>query len=197
MTMKRLILTATVVVAAAGIAVVAIVNDARSSGVSSGVSAVGELPAPPTIPPDVGRWIEQSADATGTDEATARRNVRRLRMELGAEASELYAYESARGSVCFYLRGQVALCPERPAAGNRGIHWVTGGGYDDVPANLVAVVGDDVESVSLVSGSGQTTLPIVNNVIFTELDPAASAQLVVERKGGRSVTITVPAPAGT
>ena len=168
-----------------------------SRGVSAGVSALAGLPAPPGLPPDVERWLDESARAVGTDPAEAKRSVRMLRSNLGEAKSDLYAYGAASGATCFYLRNQVALCPKSASAGRRGIQWVTGGGYGATPRNVVGVVADDVVEASLVSEIGTQVIPIENNAIFADL-PRGADQLGLSLtfRDGTVTTVNLPAAGG-
>lgn len=202
MTKKRriLLLLAVFVLVAAALAAYAgaralLASD--SGGVSAGVSSLAGLPAPVGLPPDVERWLDDSARAVGTDPAEAKRSVRKLRSNLGEAKSDLYAYLAASGATCFYLRNQVALCPQRASAGRRGIQWVTGGGYGAIPRNVVGVVADDVVEVSLVSEIGTQEIPIENNAIFADLPRGANQLgLSLTFRDGTVTNVNLPAAGG-
>jgi hypothetical protein len=151
------------------------------------------LPAERTLPADVARWVESSAVATNTDAAEAKTSVRKLRENLGAAHSDLYAYRTASGGTCFDLTAQVALCPKDAQAGPRGIQWVTGGGFGSVPRNVAALVSDEVARVDLVADAGVQRVPIRNNTIFVELPSASGpAQLRLSFRDETAETIALP-----
>lgn len=184
---------AAVAAAGAGLVVRHAVGGPRDGGVSAGLAAMDRLPAERTLPADVARWVESSAVATNTDAAQAKTRVRKLRANLGAARSDLYAYRAASGGTCFDLTAQVALCPKDAQAGPRGIQWVTGGGFGSVPRNVAALVSDEVVGIDLVVGAGTQRVPIRNNTIFAELPSSpGSEELRLTFRDGTAETIALP-----
>ncbi|HYZ76084.1 MAG TPA: hypothetical protein VE596_01800 [Gaiellaceae bacterium] len=149
-----------------------------------------------SLPPDVARWVEQSARDIGNDPDRAKARVRKLRSDLGARHSDLYAYPEENGAVCFDLTSQAALCPEDANSGPPGIDWFTGGGWESVPRNVVGLVSDDVRRVSLRADGTRRAVPIVNNSIFAELPSDAPAELHLDFRDDSKRTITLPGANG-
>ena len=171
-------------------------RDADRGGLSAGVSAVDALPAVNSLPPDVTKWVEQSARDIGNDPTRAKARVRRLRSGLGARGSDLYAYKEENGAICIDLTSQAASCPASADNGPPGIDWMSAGGWASIPRNVVGLVSDDVVRVAL-SASGVTRpLPIVNNSIFGELPSDDPAELQPVFRDGSRRTITIPGANG-
>ena len=171
-------------------------RDANRAGLSAGVSAVHALPVATSLPPDVARWVEQSARDINNDPDRAKARVRKLRSDLGARHSDLYAYSEEKGGVCFELTFQAAACPEDANSGPPGIDWFTAGGWESIPRNVVGLVADDVVRVSLVADGTSRTVPIVHNSIFAELPSDAPAELHLDFRDGSKRTITLPGANG-
>jgi hypothetical protein len=171
-------------------------RDADRAGLTAGVSALERVAPERTLPGDFARWVEQSARDTGNDPARAKAEVRKLRTDLGERHSALYAYPEANGGLCVALEHQVASCAASADAGPPGIHWLTGGGWEGIPRNVVAVVSDDVVRVSLESADVKRTVAIVNNAIFAELPGDEAAVLRLEYGDGSSRTVFVPGARG-
>jgi hypothetical protein len=184
---------AAVLAAGAGLAVRHAAGGPRDGGVSAGLAAMERVPAERSLPADVARWVESSAAATNTDAAQAKAGVRKLRTNLGAAHSDLYAYRTATGGTCFDLTAQVALCPKDAQAGPRGIQWVTGGGFGSVPRNIAALVSDEVVGAELLTDAAPERVPIRNNTIFAELPSSPrAAQLRLTFRDGTAETIALP-----
>ena len=98
-------------------------RDADRGGLSAGVSALHVLPAVKSLPPDVARWVEESARDIANDPIRAKTRVRKLRSNLGAGHSDLYAYVEENGAVCSDLTSQAAACPANANDGPAGIDW--------------------------------------------------------------------------
>jgi len=189
----RLLLAAAILALGAGLAVRHAAGGPRDGGVSAGLAAMDRLPAEASLPADVARWVESSAAATNTDAAEAKTRVRKLRSNLGAAHSDLYAYRTATGGTCFDLTAQFALCPKDAQAGPRGIQWVTGGGVGSVPSDIAALVSDEVVAVVLSTAAGGERLPIRNNTIFAELPSSPGpVQLRLTFHDGTTETIALP-----
>jgi hypothetical protein len=171
-------------------------RDADRGGLSAGVSAIDALPAVKSLPPDVAKWVEQSARDIGNDPARARARVRKLRPSLGARHSDVYAYKEENGAICIDLTSQAASCPESVDNGPPGIDWISAGGWASVPRNVVGLVADDVARVSLVADGVTRTIPIVNNSIFAELPSDDPAELQLEFRDGSKRTFTIPGANG-
>jgi hypothetical protein len=167
-------------------------RDADRGGLSAGVSAVDALPAVGSLPPDVAKWVAQSARDIGNDPARATRRVRKLRSSLGARRSDLYAYREENGAICLDLTSQAASCPESADNGPPGIDWISAGGWESIPRNVVGLVADSVRRVSLFADGTSRVVPIVNNSIFAELPSDDSAELRLEFRDGSTRTVTVP-----
>jgi hypothetical protein len=189
--LRTAVAAAAIAAVGAGLAVRHAAGGPRDGGVSAGLAAMERLPAERSLPADVARWVESSAAATNTDEEGAKRRVRKLRSDLGAAHSDIYAYRAAGGGTCFELTTQVALCPKDAQAGPRGIQWVTGGGFGSVPRDVAALVSDEVVAVELSAGSVARPVAIRNNTIFAEL-PAGPAQLRLTFRDGTTEAIALP-----
>ena len=171
-------------------------RDADRGGLSAGVSAVDALPAAGSLPADVAKWVAQSARDIGNDPARARTRVRKLRSSLGARRSDLYAYREENGAICLDLTSQAASCPESAENGPAGIDWISAGGWETIPRNVVGLVADSVRRVSLFADGTSRVVPIVNNSIFAELPFDDSAELQLEFRDGSKRTITIPGANG-
>jgi hypothetical protein len=171
-------------------------RDADRGGLSAGVSAVDALPAVESLPPDVARWVEQSARDIGNDPARAKARVRKLRSGLGARGSDLYAYKEENGAICIDLTSQAASCPESADNGPPGIDWISAGGWESIPRNVVGLVSDDVARVTLVASGARRAVPIVNNAVFTELPSDEPAELELVFRDGSKRTLTIPGASG-
>jgi hypothetical protein len=171
-------------------------RDSDRGGLSAGVSSIEAIPAARSVPVDVARWVEQSARDIGNDPVRAMRRVRRLRSDLGAAHSDLYAYREENGAICFDLASQAAACPASADSGPPGIHWFTAGGWASIPRNVVGLVADDVRRVSLVAGGVTSAVPIVNNSIFVELPADDPSQLRLAFRDGSTRTLTIPGASG-
>jgi hypothetical protein len=171
-------------------------RDADRGGMSAGVAAIDALPAVASLPPDVLAWVEQSARDMGNDPSQAKTRVRKLRSNLGARHSDLYAYKEENGAICVDLTHQAALCPFRLDDGPPGIDWFTAGGWESIPSSVVGLVADNVVRVSLLADGTSRTVPIVNNSIFAELPSAAPAELHLSFRDGSERTIAIPGANG-
>jgi hypothetical protein len=171
-------------------------RDADRAGLTAGVSALERLAPQPSLPPAFARWVEQSARDTGNDPARATTQVRKLRTDLGMRHSALYAYPEENGGLCVALEHQVASCGAAADAGPPGIQWMTGGGWEGIPRNVVAVVSDDVMRVRLEAAGATRAVPIVNNSIFAKLPGDGSAELRLEFRDGSSRTVFLPGANG-
>jgi hypothetical protein len=171
-------------------------RDADRGGLSAGVSALDSLPAVASLPADVARWVEQSARDIGNDPARAKARVRKLRSDLGARRSDLYAYKEENGAICIDLTSQAASCPESADNGPPGIEWIAAGGWASVPRNVVGLVSDDVARVALVASGVTRTVPIVNNAVFAELPTDEPAELELVFRDGSRRTLTIPGATG-
>lgn len=133
--------------------------------------------------------------------------MRRLRADLGATHSDLYAFEGDQtGAVCFLLTRRGGVCPTA-ASDVPGVEWGLEGGYPAgarrVPSAVDGVVSDDVVSVSLDVNARVSEISIINNAFFAEVPDLApderwSVKLVVCYASGRtrSITIADPRPYG-
>lgn len=155
---------------------------APAPGVSAGVSSLQRLPPATDVPSAVARFVRLAASARGTDPEQALRAVRRLRSNLGRTSSAVYAFESAHGAPCFVLVGHAGACAKTASDGTPGLQWTIGGGYGDVPSNLVGIVSDDVTGVTLLIDGSAVPVSLKNNVVFGEFSSAAKrAKIVVHR----------------
>jgi hypothetical protein len=158
-------------------------------GVSAGVSAMKRVPPEANLPAPVIRFVNAAASARATDPRQALTRVRKLRSKLGTTRADVYAFENAAGAPCFILVGHVGLCPASPSDGNPGLQWTIGGGYGDVPSNLVGIAGDDVRRVELTVDGVAVPVTLQNNVIFGEYPSSAKrAKITIVRKDGTRST---------
>jgi hypothetical protein len=163
-----------------------------SPGVSAGVSGFAKAPIAESFPPDVARFIAHEAPRSGLDPTVARQNVRKLRTNLGTLHSDVYAFKTPGGSVCFILSGHGGTCPPKPTAGSPGLQWVIGGGYDSFPGRLVGLASDEVQSVRLVVDGSVVSVSLSNNVAFAEFPNAARrATMTIHRADGSESTVEV------
>ena len=161
-------------------------------GVSAGVSSLRTLPPEAHVPSAVARFVRFAAPARGTDVEKAMRNVRRLRSDLGTTKSAVYAFENANGAPCFILVGHAGSCAKSASDGSPGLQWTIGGGYGDVPSNLVGIASDDVARVTLLVDGAAVPVSLKNNVVFGEFPSAAKrAEIVVHRQDRSESTIEI------
>ena len=160
-------------------------GDDRRPGIAAGVRSVIALPPEASLPLQVRFAVDRMAVETGTDRASARANVRRLRSNLGVLRSELYAFRARNGSVCWILTDFVGSCPDSVERGSPGLQWTIGGGYDHVPGALVGIAADDVRAVRLVLDGTARAASLVNNAVFAEVPRGAKqAEIVIEHRDG-------------
>jgi hypothetical protein len=190
---RKLLLAAALPVAAASTAAgvfAAVGSPAHPPpGVSAGVSSLDRLPPVSTVPSRIQRFIDVAARARGMDPSQVKSRVRMLRSNLGRAGADLYAFRSDTGAACFVLVGQVGVCPASASDGSPGLQWAIGGGYLDVPSNLVGVASDDVTKVDLTVDGTQVPTSLRNNAVFAEYPQSAkAARITIERRdGSRSV----------
>ena len=123
-------------------------GDDRRPGIAAGVRSVIALPPEASLPLQVRFAVDRMAVETGTDRASARANVRRLRSNLGVLRSELYAFRARNGSVCWILTDFVGSCPDSVERGSPGLQWTIGGGYDHVPGRTAGSRRDGARRVA-------------------------------------------------
>jgi hypothetical protein len=132
------------------------------------------------------------APARDTDPEQAMRSVRKLRSDLGRTRSAVYAFENTHGAPCFILVGHAGTCAKSASDGSPGLHWTIGGGYGDVPSNLVGIASDDVTRVTLLIDGSSVPVSLKNNVVFGEFTSTGKrAEIVVHRADGSESTIQV------
>jgi hypothetical protein len=154
-------------------------------GVSAGVSALKRVPPKANLPAPVVRFVNTAASARATNPQQALTRVRKLRSKLGTTRADVYAFENAAGAPCFILVGHVGLCPASPSDGNPGLQWTIGGGYGDLPSNLVGIAGDDVRRVELTVDGAAVPVTLQNNVVFGEYPSSGKrAKVTIVRKDG-------------
>jgi hypothetical protein len=194
---KKKLLFALVLVAAAASTAAGVLAAVGSGshpppGVSAGVSSLERLPAVATLPPRVAHFVDVAARARGMDPEQAKSRVRKLRTHLGKTGADLYAFESSRGAACFILVGQVGICPESASDGSPGLQWTIGGGYLDVPSNLVGIASDDVQRVELTIDGHAVPTSLQNNVVFAEYPQSAKlARITIDRRDGSQSSVDV------
>jgi hypothetical protein len=172
-------------------------GEAPPPGVSAGVSALDRLPTQASLPAPVVRFIEVASRARATDPEAAKLRVRKLRSALGKTRSDLYAFENASGAPCFILVGQVGLCPKSASDGSPGLQWTVGGGYRDVPSNLVGIASDDVTKVELTVDGADVPVSLENNVAFAEYARTAErARISIHRQDGSESSVDVRLDSG-
>jgi hypothetical protein len=149
------------------------------------VSSLKTLPPATDIPSDVARFVRLAAPARGTNPEQAMKEVRRLRSNLGRTRATVYAFENAHGAPCFILVGHAGACAKNASDGTPGLHWTIGGGYGDVPSNLVGIASDDVTGVTLLVDGSAVPVSLRNNVVFGEFSSTAKrAEIVISRADG-------------
>ena len=161
-------------------------------GVSAGIAALSDAPTEARIPDEVAAFVKYEARVTGTDPATARAGVRKLQANLGQGHASVYAFRSRTGSPCFILTGYGGACAQDPRDGTPGLHWMIGGGHDDMPSVLVGIAGDDVSTVRLTVDRSSSPVSLVDNVVFAEFPRSAgSATIQLEHRNGAQNSVDV------
>jgi len=161
-------------------------------GVTAGVSAFRTVPAAASIPPEVARFVDSAAQATASNAVEARGQIRVLRSDLGRAGRSVYGFLNVNGSPCVYVIGDSGFCAKRPADGTPGLHWAIGGGYAEVPSNLLGVASDDVVQVKLVIDGAEVPLSLKNNIAYAEFPQMAKrAEIVIIRGDGTSNAETI------
>jgi hypothetical protein len=203
-----------VCVAAAALAVVvtasalAIHYFGPSPGFTAGFSALDNVPAAPPpseelLPASV---LERMSQVMGVSPAEFTSRLRRLQtgLSLGPGRTqgqgELFAYVGKDGSACLLLTGQGGNCilPEN-IAHFPGVDATVFPGYPGQTPAVAAIVADNVDAVQLSVGDRRTTLPIINNSVYANLDglrPEDAIALHATYDDGTCRTTPLPNPTG-
>jgi hypothetical protein len=161
-------------------------------GVSAGIAALSEAPAASRISAEVAAFVKYEAAVTDTDPAKARASVREPRSNLGKGHASLYVFRSRTGSPCFILTGYGGACAQDPRDGTPGLHWMIGGGHDDMPSVLVGVASDDVSTVRLRVDGQTSPVSLADNVVFAEFPRSAgSATIQLFHRNGAQNSVDV------
>ncbi len=162
-------------------------------GLTAGVAAMNAPALNESALPDrVIRFVDVSARVRDTDQALARSGVRLLRRDLGTTGSDVYAFRTHRGAICFLVTGQAGACPRDPTDGTPGLSWTIGGGYGEIPSSLAGIVSDDVDRVALVIDGQVASTSIKNNVVYGEFArDAHDALIAIHRRDGTETKVKV------
>jgi len=177
-----------------------------SPGFTAGFSAFDRLPSsqvPPSMPA-VG--IEHMAAYLGLTVGQAERRLRLLQsgLTLGSGRTQgqgkLYALVGENGTACMFLSGQGGTCLDAAhLADTNGVMAQVEPGYPGETPAVVALVADNVRTVSLEVNARGTTVPIVNNSVYADLDevrPCDTIALGVTYDDGSSQLFPLHNPIG-
>jgi hypothetical protein len=161
-------------------------------GLTAGVSALDDLPPEANIPADVVRSLNAlPPDVVGLV-AETQKKIRKLRSNLGASGTNIYAFRSRTKSACLIVPQYATICPHELEAGGPGLLWAIGGGTERIPGALVGLAADNVTGVDLTVDQVAIPVTLLNNAVFADLPrDAVQATVVIHYVDADDQTATI------
>jgi hypothetical protein len=170
------------------------------------VTALNSLARPTDVPAEVSTAIARAAVATGGDVGLAAATVRRLRTTGEVQGAGLYAYTPGEKATCLLYWPRFGTCPTARESDHPGVVFAFSPGgpghpgqIGDLQPAIAGVVGDNVQSVAVLSNGAATRLDIANNSFHGVVErPKASTDWRIEvrfrYRDGAVRVVSIPDP---